>query len=241
MEPASEIKVIVLNDKENNDTEDDEDDAPPAPSKKVKWVNKSRKLTKDYTQHVSVQPHIQECWDQAQADLKVNLEKFQCTDQNHETIKARLNGFCSHVCDQVVSQVPGYYGFAHSSKGEVTAQAKVLIPNKFHCNPDAKTNDFRPLMPLETIAFICTVVEFILEQFSLSDRPSRDKFDKMEFGPTRVHWLTHMSSLKAFKAVKPNIVESIQKQAWGSVATKLGTNLKAVMEHPCIGKCVNRT
>ncbi|KAG9075173.1 hypothetical protein FRC06_010238 [Ceratobasidium sp. 370] len=86
MEPALEIEVIVLNDKENDDTEDNEDDVPPALSRAYEYLILKMLQLSMYLFNPKVDKHIQECWDQARADLKVNSEKFQCTNQNRETI-----------------------------------------------------------------------------------------------------------------------------------------------------------
>ncbi|KAG8706126.1 hypothetical protein FRC08_001261 [Ceratobasidium sp. 394] len=287
-EVDSELEEIRLDDEEDEGAGDDEGERQSVHTKKPKKENKSRKPTKEYDglerrlvekayEHLlpkslqsrmylfntELDEYIEECWDLAKADLKIDPDEFPCTDQNRETIKTRLNGFCSHVRNQAVSRVPGHYGFANVPTAEVAARAKLLLPNNFHLNPKAKTGGryqhsiinemlcfalatgrkppasrhpdyFWPLMLLETIAFVCAVLEFVIDQFSLSDDPDREKFDKMEFGPTRKKWLTHLSSLEVFNVARPSIVEAIQKRAWESVAGKLGATLKVPDTRPLV-------
>ncbi|KAG8730120.1 hypothetical protein FRC10_003060 [Ceratobasidium sp. 414] len=148
---------------------------------------------------------VRECWGDAKAELAVRTNKYPCTTINCETMKTRFNSYRSHIRKHASTSIPMIYGFHSKGLQERAKCAGDILAKGFHIDPEAKTGSkyqhpiilnvllfalfngrklpaqryphFFKAMPLETIAFVCSVVQFTLEQIQLC----KLKMDNMEF------------------------------------------------------------
>ncbi|KAG8729740.1 hypothetical protein FRC10_003483, partial [Ceratobasidium sp. 414] len=181
---------------------------------------------------------VRECWGDAKAELAVCTNKYPCTTINCETMKTQFNSYRSHIRKHTSTSVPMIYGFHSKGLQECAKCAGDILTKGFHIDhlhsfaqqPEAKTGGkyqhpiilnppaqryphFFKAMPLETIAFVCSVVQFTLEQIQLC----KLKMDNMEFKVLRERYLMHLASLQTFEKTKPGRVNVIRTTLWSAM------------------------
>ncbi|KAG8734754.1 hypothetical protein FRC10_011459 [Ceratobasidium sp. 414] len=191
-------------------------------------------------------PLIRECWNLAIEELGLEEGQYPCTHQHCETVKTRLQSFRSHSRNRALSIAPSIFGFNDRPLKERGSCAAKLLPTEFLRDPKAKSGgkyqhpfivdllahsllkgrkppgqrypEYFTMMPLDTIAFACAMMQFALEQIQLC-LPKADKLDFMAF---QSRFNVHLHSLQTFQKEKPIRVEYIQKVLWKKIVESVG-------------------
>ncbi|KAG9089397.1 hypothetical protein FS749_001364 [Ceratobasidium sp. UAMH 11750] len=191
-------------------------------------------------------PLIRECWNLALEELGVEEGEYAFTHQNRETIKTRLQSFRSHTRNRAFNIVPSMFGFHDKLRKEREACIAKLLPTEFLRNPKADAGgrfqhpfildmltqallkgrkppgerypEYFQVVPLETIAFVCAMMQYALEQIQLC----LPKADKMDFAKFQSRFNTHFSSLQTFEIEKRSRVQYIQQKLWKTMVENLG-------------------
>ncbi|KAG9074682.1 hypothetical protein FS749_013733 [Ceratobasidium sp. UAMH 11750] len=191
-------------------------------------------------------PLIHECWNLGLEELQLENSQYSCTHQNRETIKTRLQSNRSHARNRAFITAPAIFGFHGKPLKEQAASAAKLLPSEFLRNPEAETGgkfqhpfiagllahcllkgrkppgerypEYFRVMPLESIAFACAMMQYALEQIQLG----APKQDKLDFAKYQTRFSTHLHSLQTFQKERPTLVGTIQKKLWITIMESVG-------------------
>ncbi|CAE6455194.1 unnamed protein product [Rhizoctonia solani] len=161
----------------------------------------------------------------AEFGVDAQSEKYRLRKKHKQAIRSRVNSFRSRIRDRLKSSIAVKYKLIEGRTGAAAKQhVQTLIKHAYHTKPNAAhgtghfqheflfdavyesyftgqnpvgivySNWFDP-MPLEAIAFVCSVIRWVIEQHETGKYVKV----KMTFEKLREHYSELMDSLVAFK------------------------------------------